>query len=373
MIPLAKPFIEEKEIESVTQVLRSGILSLGPKLKEFEEKFANYIGTNHAIGVNSGTSGLHLVLRALGIKEGDEVITTPFSFIASSNCILYEKAKPVFVDVDEDTFNIDPKKIEEAITPNTKAILIVHIFGQSCDMKDILQIARKRNLLIIEDACESIGATYFNQKVGTFGQAAVFAFYPNKQMTTGEGGVIVTNNKEIHDYCKSASNQGRSNNMQWLTHDKLGFNYRLDEMSAALGVCQIDKIEEIIKKRQTLANKYLEELKDISQIKLPQVEFFNKSTWFVFPIRVDSKIRDLLIEKLKDKGVSSKAYFFPCIHLQPFYKEKFGFKKGDFEIAEKLSLETIVLPFHTQLSFEEIKQVKEALIECLKEINYGVN
>jgi perosamine synthetase len=372
MIPLCKPFIDEECISQVVGVLKSGVLSLGPKLKEFEQKFANLIGTKYAIGVNSGTSGLHLCIRALGIRKGDEVITTPFSFVASSNCILYENATPVFVDVEEDSFNLNPEKIEAAITPKTKALVIAHIFGQSCNMTRIMEIAQKHNLKVIEDACESIIATHHEKQVGTFGDVAVFAFYPNKQMTTGEGGMIVTNNSEIHEYCASATNQGRSDNMQWLTHDKLGYNYRLDEMSAALGIAQLDKIYFLIGKRKEIANLYLQELSEIEGLFLPKIQPGNVSTWFVFPIRVKESLRDKLIQKLNDRGVQSKAYFCPCIHLQPFYIRKFNYQKGMFPIAEKLSRETLVLPFFPQLERKQIEEIKTVLKESLAELKNDV-
>jgi perosamine synthetase len=368
MITLAKPYITEDEIELVTEVLRSGILSLGPKLKEFENKFAQEIGTKFAIGVNSGTSGLHLCIRALGIKEGDEVITTPFSFVASSNCILYEKAKPVFVDVEEDTFNINPELIEAAITPRTKAILVAHIFGQSCNMNRIMDIARKYNLKVIEDACESINATHFGKKVGTFGDVAVFAFYPNKQMTTGEGGMIITDNEQIYNYCKSAANQGRSNDMQWLTHDKLGYNYRIDELSAAVGLAQLSKIDFLLTRRQSLARKYIDKLIGVERIILPTIREGNTSTWFVFPIRVNHNIRDKLIQKLNENGIQSKAYFYPCIHLQPFYRKEFGYIDNSFPVAEKLSKETVILPFHISLTDMQVELVTNTVKKCLNEL-----
>jgi perosamine synthetase len=366
-IPLSRPSIGDEDIQGVTSVLNSGILSLGPKTREFEQKFANTIGTRYGIAVNSGTSGLHLVIRALNIKDGDEVITSPFSFIASANCILYERAKPVFVDVEEDTYNIDPYKIEAAITPRTKAILVPHIFGQSANMKKIIEISQKYNLKIIEDACESINATHYNQKVGTFGDAAVFAFYPNKQMTTGEGGIIVTNNESINRYCKSAANQGRSDDMQWLTHDKLGFNYRMDEMSAALGVSQLSKIHQFIQKRQEIAQRYSTLLKDYNKVKTPLIRSENISSWFVYPIRVSAEIRDQVIYVLGSKGIQSKAYFYPCIHLQPFFK-KMGLNEGDFPIAEKLSKETLILPFYPNLKIEMINKVISSLKRTIEEI-----
>jgi len=367
MIPLAKPYIKKEEIEAVTKVLKSGHLSLGPKLKEFEERFAKYIGTKYAIAVNSGTSGLHVCLRALGIKEGDEVITTPFSFIASANCMLYERARPVFVDVKEDTFNIDPTLIEEKITEKTKAILVVHVFGQSCDMDAIVKIAKKHNLKIIEDACEAVGATYKNKKVGTFGDCAVFAFYPNKQMTTGEGGIVVTNNSEIAKLCRSMSNQGRASNMQWLTHERLGYNYRMDEMSAALGVEQLKKIDFILKRRKELADLYVQKLKDVKGVIPPKIADYNSHSWFVFPVRVENDIdRDKVIEKLDKNGIQSKAYFYPCIHLQPFYKKSFNYKEGDFPIAEEISNSTLILPFYPQMNENIIDRVVSSLREALK-------
>ncbi|HLC70986.1 MAG TPA: DegT/DnrJ/EryC1/StrS family aminotransferase [Candidatus Nanoarchaeia archaeon] len=367
-VPLSKPTIGEEEIKAVTEVLRSGRLSLGPKTEEFEKLFAQIIGTKYAVAVNSGTSGLHLAVRALGITEDDEVITTPFSFIASANCALFEKAIPVFVDVDEKTFNIDPARIEEKITPKTKAILIVHVFGQSCDMGKIMELGRKYNLPIIEDACESILATYQGKPVGGFGHVAVFAFYPNKQMTTGEGGMIVTNRLDIYEYCKSAANQGRGNTMQWLTHDKLGYNYRLDEMSAALGVEQLKKVSDFIQKRQANALYYMELLRNIPEVTLPYTGLHCNHTWFVFPIRVDEGIRDTVIAKLNEREIGSKAYFSPAIHLQQFYQETFGYNEGDFPITEKLSKTTLILPFFTHITEEEIAYVAESLKEILAEV-----
>jgi perosamine synthetase len=367
MIPLAKPNIGKEEIESVIRVLKSGALSLGPKLKEFEKRFSEYIGTRYAIAVNSGTSGLHLCVKSLGISKGEEVITSPFSFIASANCVLYEKAKPVFVDVKEDTFNIDPKKIEEKITEKTKAILPVHVFGQSCDMDPIIKIAKKYNLRIIEDACESIGTTYKEKKAGTFGDCAVFAFYPNKQITTGEGGMIVTNNEKISELCKSMSNQGRTSK-EWLSHETLGYNYRMDEMSAALGVEQLKRIDYFLKKRKEIADMYIEKLKGIEKIILPSIKEHAISSWFVFPVRIkgNRNDRDKIIEALQKQGIQSKAYFYPCIHLQPFYKKEFSYKEGDFPIAEQISNSILILPFYTEMNEKIVNKVVSSLNNILK-------
>ncbi|MDO8643201.1 MAG: DegT/DnrJ/EryC1/StrS family aminotransferase [Candidatus Woesearchaeota archaeon] len=368
MIPLSKPHITPADIRGVVQVLKSGQLSMGTKTEQFERQFAGRIGTAHALAVNSGTSGLHLALRACGIGERDEVITTPFSFVASANCILFEKAKPVFVDVDEETFNLNPALVKNAITEKTKALLPVHIFGQSCAMDELMAIARSHHLKVIEDACEALDATYHGKKVGTFGDAAVFAFYPNKQMTTGEGGMVVTNDAAIAELCNSMRNQGRDvKNMQWLTHHRLGYNYRMTEMSAALGCSQLAKLDMLLAKRIRIAQKYLKKLKTISGIILPKTAQGNTHTWFVFPVRVaDGISRDKVIEGLHARGVASKAYFSPCIHLQPFYKT-FGFKEGDFPIAEKISRTTLILPLYAQMTEKDINTVVAALTASIAE------
>ncbi|MBC8500895.1 MAG: DegT/DnrJ/EryC1/StrS family aminotransferase [Nanoarchaeota archaeon] len=363
MIPLAKPYIDKKDIKEVERVLKSGRLSLGPKINEFERFFAKIIGTKYAVAVNSGTSGLHLCVRSLGIKEGDEVITSPFSFVASANCMLFEKAKPIFADVDEDTFNLNPNLIEDKITSRTKAILPVHVFGQSCDMSKIINIAKKHNLKVIEDACESLNSTYKNKKVGTFGDAAVFAFYPNKQITTGEGGMIVTNNKKTAEACRSMRNQGRGESMQWLTHEQLGYNYRITDMQAALGISQLKKIDFLINQRRKVVAMYMNELSEIPQVKSPVVDKFNTHTWFVFPIQVSEKDRDRLIEHLLKEGIQSKAYFYPPIHLQPFYKKSFGYRKGDFPVAEKISKTTLILPMFVGMTRKEVINVKNSIIK----------
>jgi perosamine synthetase len=367
-VPLSQPFVGEEEIQAVNKVMRSSQLALGPQTEAFEKEFAAAHGAKYGIAVNSGTSGLHVVVRALGIGEGDEVISSPFSFIASSNCVLFEKATPVFVDVEPDTFNIDPDKIEAAITPRTKAIIPVHVFGQSADMDRIMEIARKHNLLVIEDACESPLAKHNGKVAGTFGNCAVYGFYPNKQMTTGEGGMIITNDESLYKMCRSLRNQGRGDSMQWLSHTRLGYNYRISEMTAAIGLVQTKKLPYIIKKRQELAAKYNELFKDIPGITLPVTRPENEHTWFVYALRVAAEKRDALLKKLNEKGVQSKAYFFPCIHMQEFYVESFGYKYGDFPIAEQISHESFVLPFFTQMTDEQMLYVKETLEESIREL-----
>lgn len=365
MIPLAQPDIGEEDIRLVNEVLRSGWLSMGPKVGEFEERFADYTGTKHAIAVNSGTSGLHLCVRALGIKKGDEVITTPFSFVASSNCILFEGGKPVFVDIDPDTLNIDARRIEDAITKDTKAILPVHVFGQPCEMDAIMEIAEEHNLSVIEDACEAIGAEYNGRKAGTFGDASVFAFYPNKQMTTGEGAMIVTDDDELANLCRSMRNQGRSEDEEWLNHVRLGYNYRLDEMSCALGIGQLGRIDELLDKREKVADEYTRQLSGVDELTTQYIIPEAKISWFVYVVRVSENInRNKVMEYLKEHGVSCRPYFTP-IHLQPFYREMFGYKEGDFPICEKVCDSTIALPFYGNMDKETIGNVCSTLEDAL--------
>jgi perosamine synthetase len=358
-IPLSSPDITNKEVEIINEVLSTPFLSIGPKIKEFEDKLLDYIGTEYALAVNSGTSGLHLCIKSIGIKEGDEVITTPLSFIASSNCILFERGKPIFVDIEEDTLCIDVERIEEKITEKTKAILPVHLFGHPCKMDKIMEIAEEYNLLVIEDACEALGSEYMGKKVGSFGKAAVFAFYPNKQITTAEGGMIVTNDRSIAKLCMSLRNQGKEDDSSTeFRYGRLGYNYRMSELSAALGVAQIERIDEILRKRQKVSSLYGKQLGKIDGIKIPYVAPNVKMSWFVYVIILESmkysgRERNRIIQELNEKGIASRVYF-PSIHLQPFYVEMFGYKKGSFPITEKISDLTIALPFYNNLSEEDI-------------------
>lgn len=337
--PVARPRLGVEEERAVLKVLRSGTLSMGPYTEEFEKSFARFVGTKYACAVSSGTAGLHLALIAAGIKAGDEIITSPFSFIASANSILYVGASPVFVDIDPLTYNMDPARIEAAITKRTKAIMVVHIFGQPCDMRSIEKIAKKHKLPIIEDACESLGAMQNGRKTGTFGVAGVFAFYANKQITTGEGGMITTDDKRVYELCASLRNQGRAPNMQWLDHDKLGYNYRIDEMSAALGAVQMKRIARNIRERQKIAGWYTKHLTPYADIiGIPRTAEGNIHTWFVYVIQIlkTSTSRDDVIRRIARKGVATKPYL-PSIHLFSFYKSDFDFKKGDFPISESVS------------------------------------
>lgn len=366
--PIAKPHINQKDKKAVMEVLNSGNLSLGPKYKEFEEKFAQKIGTKYACSVSSGTAGLHLAMIAAGIGLGDEVITSPFSFIASSNSVLYVGAKPVFVDIDPTTYNMDPTKIEEKINKKTKAILVVHIFGQTTDMDPIIKIAKKYKLKIIEDACESILAKYKGKQAGTFGESAVFAFYPNKQMTTGEGGMIVTNSKKVYEFCNSLKNQGRSPNMQWLDHKYLGYNYRLDEMSAALGITQLEKLDWMVGQRQKIASLYEKYLQKYNHlIQTPQTANYNTNTWFVYVVQIKNKKvkRDKVITNLYELGIATKPYL-PSIHLFDFYKKKFKYKQGDFPVSEGVSKHSLALPFYIGLKESDIRSIVEKLVLVIK-------
>jgi perosamine synthetase len=364
--PIAKPFIGKTEKKYILETLASGYLSLGPKHIEFEKLFSKTIGTKYACAVSSGTAGLHLSMIAADIKPGDEVITSPFSFIASANSILYVGAKPVFVDIDPVTYNIDPKKIESKITKKTKAILVVHIFGQTADMSAIVKIAKKYKLKIIEDACESILASHKDKKAGTFGKSAVFAFYPNKQMTTGEGGMIVTNNLKIYKLCSSLRNQGRAENMQWLDHKYLGYNYRMDEMSAAIGLAQLEKLDFMIQKRIQIAEWYNQAFAGHNRdIQIPAIGKNNNHTWFVYVIKIKKKTdRNEIIKKLNKIGISTKPYL-PSIHLFDFYQKKYHYKKGDFPISEELSDNSLALPFYIGLKRKDVYYISEKIINTI--------
>ena len=375
-IQLARPDITEREIEAVVDVLRSGHISLGPRLPEFEDRIAAKVGAEYAVAVNSGTSALHLCLRSLDIKDGDEVITTPFSFIASANCMLFERAVPVFVDIDPITLNIDPAAIEAAITPRTKAILPVHVFGLPADMAAISAIARKHSLAIIEDACEAIGSTINGTSAGTIGDCGTFAFYPNKQITTGEGGIIVTNNAEIARLCRSMRNQGRDEGMGWLSHARLGYNYRLSDLNCALGIAQMDRLDQILAERSVVANSYTSLFKELCpDIVLPcDPPAGTTRSWFVYviqlPDRYSGEQRNDLIQHLRNLGIGCNQYF-PPIHLQPFYRETFGCAPGDFPVTEAVGSRSLAIPFHTALTQDDMRIVVTEIKQWLDHNSNG--
>ncbi len=368
-IPLSEPDITEKEIAAVVEVLRSPRLSLGPKLEEFERKFAAFIGAKFAVAVNSGTSGLHLCVRALGLQSGDEVITTPFSFVASANVLLFEKAVPVFVDIDPETLNLDPRKIESAITPQTKAILVVHVFGRPAPMREIIEIANRYNLRIIEDACEAIGAEIDDKRAGNIGDCGVFAFYPNKQITTGEGGIIVTDNENIAAQAKILRNQGRDSTLDWFEHSELGYNYRLSEINCALGIEQLKRIDEILQTREGVARNYHERLANNPHLILPEIEVENgRTSWFTYVVRLSEEFtrpdRDAIVTELQKREIGCARYFAP-IHLQPYYVNNFGYKTGDFPLTEFAADRTIALPFFNRITESQIDEVCEHFVNLI--------
>lgn len=367
-IPLSRPDITQAERDAVNQVLLTPHLSLGPRLIEFEQLVADYVGVRHAVAVNSGTSGLHLCMRAMGIGPGDEVITTPFSFVASANCILFEGGRPVFVDIDPQTWSIDPARIEGAITNKTRAILPVDVFGQPADMDPIRELARKRGLRVLEDSCEALGAAYRGRRAGSLGDAGVFGFYPNKQVTTGEGGMIVTDDEELYKLVASMRNQGRGPGGGWLAHARLGYNYRLSDINCAVGVVQMRRIDEILEARRRVAGYYLQRLADEARLTMQKILPYCQISWFVMVVRLSDDYgradRDRIVQGLKDKGIASSNYF-PPIHLQPFYVEQFGYRPGDFPICEALADRTIALPFHGRLSEAEVDTVCRELRRLL--------
>jgi perosamine synthetase len=394
---MSSPDLTAVEIEAVARILQTPYLSIGPQVKAFEHAVASYVGTAHAIGVSSGTAGLHLSVIAAGVREGDLVVTTPFSFIASANCILYERAIPVFVDVDPRTGNIDPALVAEAIealsdgrrpTPSNrwlppalrhlssprqlKAILPVHAFGQPADMDPILEVARSHGLTVIEDACEAIGAEYNERRAGALGDVAVFAFYPNKQMTTGEGGMIVTDNEEWASLFRSLRNQGRDIFDAWLNHTRLGYNYRLDEMSAALGLVQMQRIEELLAKRDQVARWYNERLVDVQLVERPYIApIITRMSWFVYVVRVKPPAdRNEIMRKLAEAGIPSRPYFTP-IHLQPFYCQRFGYQLGDFPVTEYLGSVSLALPFSGVMTEEQVDYVCQMLRLALDQACYS--
>jgi perosamine synthetase len=362
-IPLAKPWISSDDASRVAETVQSGQLALGPATSAFEQAISTYVGTRTAVAVNSGTSALHLIVRALGIGAGDEVITTPFSFIASTNCILMEGAIPVFVDIDPQTLCIDPEAVKAALTPRTKAILAVDVFGHPADWHRLEQIAREHDLILIEDSAESLGSRLDGKPCGSFGRAAIFGFYPNKQITTGEGGMIVTDDEELAEHCRSMANQGRGD-AGWLSHVRLGYNYRMDEMSAALGLSQMERIEEIVAARAQVATWYLEELTGMDELVLPSVAGNVHMSWFVFVVRLADAFnradRDKTLERLRFDGIGCRDYFQP-LHLQPFIREELGTKRGQFPITETVSDRTIALPFFPQMTMDQVYTVAKAL------------
>lgn len=366
-IPLAQPNIGEREIELVNDVLTSDVLAMGRYTEEFEERVAAAAQRRFGVACSSGTAGLHMAVRGLGIGEGDEVITTPFSFVASANCILYERGVPHFVDIEEETMGLDPELVQAAIGSRTRGIIAVDVFGNACRIEQLEELAERRDLVLIEDSCEALGSTLNGRALGSFGQAGVFAFYPNKQITTGEGGMVVTDDDALAKKLRSMRNQGRDEDGTWLRHVQLGFNYRLDELSAALGVAQLRRLGELQAGRARVTTEYERRLGEYDWLTVPAVAPGATVDWFVYVVRFDARIdRDRMVGQLAERGVPGRPYFSP-IHLQPFYREQFGYAPGDFPITERVAASTLALPFSSRMTAETVGRVVEAIVEAAHE------
>jgi perosamine synthetase len=367
-VSLSSPWLGEREEELVLDVLRSGRLSLGPTIDRFEGAFAEAVDAPYAAAVSSGTAGLHLLCVAAGIEPGDEVITSPYSFVASANCAVYEGATPVFADVDPRTLNLDPAAVEAAITDRTRAVVAVDIYGYPCELDELREICEPRGIALIQDACEALGARYRGALVGSHGTPAVFAFYPNKQMTTGEGGVVTTHSEEQWRLIRSLRNQGRADSGGWLEHARLGFNYRMDDVRAAIGIGQLDKLDEILERRGAVAARYGRLLADVGELELPCADDTeHERSWFVYVVALPRAAdREGVIGALEERGIQSARYL-PCIHLQAYMRERFGFGPGLCPVAEELSARTLALPFHALLEEDDQVYVADALRTALGE------
>jgi perosamine synthetase len=369
LLPLARPLVGAREEELVLEALRSRRLALGEQLPAFEAALAERLGVEHVSALSSGTGGLHLAVRAAGIQPGEEVVTTPFSFVASANCLLYEGARPVFCDIDRRTLNIDPAAAEASVGERTAGLLPVHIFGYPADLPALERLASARGLWIVEDACEALGALHSDgAAVGARGNLSVFGFYPNKQLTTGEGGALVAPTREIKERVDSERNQGRAPDMGWLDHDRLGFNYRLDELSCALGLAQLERLDELLSERARVAAAYSEALAGIDGLELPCPDSGgDRRSWFVYVVQLPQGVdRDGAVRALRERGIDSKPYL-PAIHLMSFYRERFGHREGEFPVCEDVARRSLALPFFPELTESEIEQVALAVREVVAE------
>jgi perosamine synthetase len=368
-IPLSRPWIGEREEELVLEVLRSGRLSLGPWIEHFEEELARRVGAPFAAAVSSGTAGLHLLCKIAGLGPGDEVITSPLSFVASANCFILEGAAPVFADVDAATFNLDPIAVEAAITERTRAIVAVDMFGRPCELDELREVAERHRLTLIEDACESLGAEYRALPLGAHGPSAVFAFYPNKQMATGEGGVVTTHSEDEWRVLQSLRNQGRSydGGGGWFHHVRLGLNYRWTDIQAAIGLAQLEKLERILELRAAAARRYRQLLEGVDGVEAPAPDDAQHTrSWFVYVVTLDPSLeRAAVMDALRREGVATAEYV-PCIHLQPYMRERFGFAEGLCPVAEDTATRTLALPFFTQIEPHDQERVVEVLSAALR-------
>jgi perosamine synthetase len=368
VIPLARPSIGAAEEAHVLEALRSGRLALGPRLPEFESALSSRLGGLPVSAASSGTAGLHLAIRAAGVEAGDEVVTTPFSFVASANCLLYENAKPVFCDIDARTLNIAAAAAAAAVGERTTGLLPVHVFGYPVDMPAFESLAAERGLWMVEDSCEALGAVHSDGiPVGARGHLSVFGFYPNKQMTTGEGGAVVCPDEAVKQRIDSERNQGRAPDMDWLDHDRLGFNYRLDELSCALGLAQIERLDELLAGRARVAATYAEVLADVEELELPCPDADgDRRSWFVYVVQLPRGVdRDAAVVAMRERGVDTKPYL-PAIHLMSFYRERYGHREGEFPVCEDVAARSLALPFFPQLTASEIERVTEALREVIE-------
>jgi perosamine synthetase len=365
-IGLSAPWLDEREEELAVEVLRSGRLSLGPSIDRFEELFAEAVGAPFAAAVSSGTAGLHLLCISAGVAPGDEVITSPYSFVASANCAIYEGATPVFADIDSRTLNLDPDAVAAAITPRTRAVVAVDIYGYPCELDALRAICDRHGVALIDDACEALGARYKGARVGSHGTPAVFAFYPNKQITTGEGGIVTTHSEDEWLLLKSLRNQGRADGGGWLDHARLGFNYRIDDIRAAVGIGQLEKLDRILAARAAVAARYSDLLDGVEGIELPLADDEDHGrSWFVYVVVLpEGADRENVIATLTEHGVGTARYL-PCIHLQSYMRERYGFAEGLCPVAEGLSQRTLALPFHARLEEGDQDYVVATLREAL--------
>jgi perosamine synthetase len=365
-VPLSRPFLDERDEELVLDVLRSGRLSLGPAIERFEELLAERVGAPYAAAVSSGTAGLHMLCHIAGVEPGDEVITSPVSFVATANCFIIEGGVPVFADVDARTLNLDPAAVEAAITARTKGIVVVDMFGYPCELDELRAIAERHGLWLIDDSCEALGAEYKGRPIGSHGPSGAFGFYPNKQLTTGEGGMVTTHSEEEWELLRSLRNQGRSYDSRWFHHPRVGFNYRLTDIQAALGIGQLEKLDRMLELRGAAAARYTELLADVDGVEAPLADDEDhKRSWFVYVIKVAPGIdRDAVLDRLAVQGIEA-GHYVPAVHLQPYMRERYGFAEGVCPVAEDACSRTLALPFFPQLEAAEQELVIEALTAAL--------
>jgi perosamine synthetase len=360
-VSMSAPDIDARGIEAVVEVLRSGRLALGPWAEKFEERVARYVGVEHAVAVSSGTAALHATVRALGLGAGDRALVPSFTFVSTVNALLFEGVEPVFVDITPDTYNLDPEDLERKLKPGTRAIMAVDIFGHPIDWDPVLAFARRHDLLVIDDSCEALGAEYGGRRVGAFGDAATFAFYPNKQITTGEGGMVVTADGQLAECIRSLRNQGRGRMGAWLHHERLGYNYRMDEMSAALGATQMERVEAILGARARVADLYRERLDGVEAVRLPVVREGVRVSWFVFVVTLGEGLeRNRVIDHLAAAGIPSRGYFTP-VHVQPYLRGHPSTAEPRLPVTEDAARRTLALPFHGRLTAGEVDRVGDAL------------